>query len=201
MTDTDLAQFLAGAGDKHYRDLVRYHIKKQSPGELQAAVLGEVSLMPEALRSLVDSYIDCVNDRFGYDKNFWETATCKAAFIGIMRLAIEHFPLSGVIESAEDALLSKNHDLVFRLFQIPTLSFAYSASLEPKQREFMGIHEKTKIYTIRSILVTGILGLLLFGIYFMFGEAAAEYTGAIILGGAVLLAAWRFWVIGKQRPG
>ena len=131
----------AGAGNKPYRKLIEYHIKGQSAAQLQAAVLGETSLLPDHLRAFIEAYIDSINLRFGYDKQFWETATRKDAFLAILEAATELLPLDGRLASVEDALLAENRELAFQLFQIATLSFAYSASLERKQRKFMGIRK------------------------------------------------------------
>ena len=43
--------------------------------------------------------------------------------------------------SVNEALEPSNHELAFGLFQICTLSFAYSASIQRKQRKFMGIRK------------------------------------------------------------
>ena len=42
-----LSEFMEGAADKPYRELIQHHIKKQSTLKLQQAVLGEASLLPE----------------------------------------------------------------------------------------------------------------------------------------------------------
>lgn len=141
MTTSQLSQFLTSAGDRPYRDLIAYHIKRQSARKLQEAVLGEISLLPAHVRSSVEGYIDDINLRYGYDKNFWETTTCRKAFDLIIEAAAERLPLKDTIETVEDALRPENHELAFQLFQIPTLSFAYSASGQRKQRKFMGIRK------------------------------------------------------------
>jgi len=139
MTQSQLLDFLNGAGDKPYRELVQYHIKRTSTRDLQKAVLGETSLLPEWLQSSIVTYIDETNDRFGYDSVFWAQATCRQAFEAIMNVAIKVLPMGSVIASIDDALNPKNHEMAFQLFQIPTLSFAYSASTQRKQRKFMGM--------------------------------------------------------------
>ena len=141
MDDSQLTKFLQGAGDKPYRDLVAYHIKQQSVEKLQKAVIGESSLLPHNLQPLIESYIDAVNLKFGDDKGFWESATCQQAFEEIIDIAAQVFPLDGKISSVTDALKPENCELSFQLFQIPTMSFAYSASTQRKQRKFMGIRK------------------------------------------------------------
>ena len=103
--------------------------------------MGETELLPQHLRPSIVDYIDATNSRFGYDSEFWAQATCRQAFDEIINVAIEMLPLDSVIASIKDALNPKNHGLAFQLFQIPTLSFAYSASSQRKQRKFMGIRK------------------------------------------------------------
>jgi hypothetical protein len=85
------------------------------------------------------NYIDETNERFGNDKVFWESANCQRAFYEIIETAIEILPMHERIASIDDALRPENQELAFQLFQITTLSFAYSASTQRAQRKFMGI--------------------------------------------------------------
>lgn len=141
MDESQLTQFLKGAGSKPYRDLIAYHIKWQSVKKLQRAAVGEWSLLLKQLQPFVETYIDAVNLRLGYDKNFWESATCQQAFEEIIGIALQVFPLDGKINDVKDALKPENHELSFQLLQILTLNFAYSASTQRKQRKFMGIRK------------------------------------------------------------
>ena len=141
MAQSQLSAFLTGSGNKPYRELVQYHIKRQSTKQLQLAVLGETSLLPEVYQPTIMSYIDATNNQLGASGNFWMQTTCRQAFEQIMNIAIEVLPLDGVITSVEDALKTNNHELAFQLFQITTQSFAYSASKRRNQRKFMGIRK------------------------------------------------------------
>ena len=141
MSQSQLEEFLSSAGAKPYRELVQYHIKRTATRNLQQAVLGETELLPQHLQAWIVDYIDATNSRFGYDSEFWAQVTCRRAFDAMIEVAIEVLPLDGLIVSIEDALKPKNHGLAFQLFQIPTLSFAYSASTQRKQRRFMGIRK------------------------------------------------------------
>src|SRR6266508_1972179 len=104
MARSQLADFLEGAGSKPYRDLIEYHLKRQSTAQLQQGALGESTMLPENLQPSVMGYIDAANTRFGYDKQFWETATCQSAFESIVQLAIEVMNLAPTIASVTDAL-------------------------------------------------------------------------------------------------
>ena len=116
-------------------------MRRTSTRDLQRAVLGEAELLPQNLQSLVMDYVDETNARFGYDADFWTHVTCQEAFEAILDAAVSALPLQGRLESVEDAMEPENHELAFQLFQIPTLSFAYSASTQRKQRKFMGIRK------------------------------------------------------------
>jgi hypothetical protein len=134
-----LSEFLKGAGDKLYRELIQYHIQKQSPSKLQESVLGETSLLSEELQTHIIAYIDVTNSRFSYDQAFWREANCKQAFETIIETAINFLPIKDRIPTIRAAYEPENQELAFQLFQIPTLSFAYSASTQKDQRKFMGI--------------------------------------------------------------
>ncbi len=138
---SQLEEFLNRAGEKPYRELVQYHIKRTGTLELQKAVLDETGLLPQDLQEFVIAYIDATNSQFGYDQSFWTKATCREAFEAIIRVAIATLPISNQFVSVAGALEAKNHVLAFQLFQISTLSFAYSASTQRKQRKFMGIRK------------------------------------------------------------
>ena len=140
-TQSQLQELLNRAGDRPYRELVQYHIKKSGARELQKAVLGETELLPPEIREFIVSYIDATNSQLGYNRSFWAEATCRQAFDFIIKVAIVALPISHRIASVDNALEFRNHDIAFQLFQIPTLSFAYSASTQRKQRKFMGIRK------------------------------------------------------------
>ncbi len=141
MSKSQLIEFLDGAGEKPYRKLVEYHIKRTPTKKLQQAVLDEIKLAPRKLEPTMMDYIDAVNEQLGYNSAFWEQTSCRQAFEKIIKIAVTTFQLDINIDSVEDALKPMNHGLSFQLFQIPTVSFAYSASTQRKQRKFMGIRK------------------------------------------------------------
>ncbi len=145
-----LTNFLEGCGDKPYRQLVEYHLRRQSLTQLRAAPLGEISLLPEHLRGLIEGYMDGIFLRFGYDNDFWEMATCKQAFELIMEAAMEMLPIKDIITSRDDAFRSENQELAFSLFQIATSSFAYNARLQRNARKFMGIRKSIFDYVVSA---------------------------------------------------
>lgn len=134
-----LTEFLSGAGDKPYRELIQHHVRKQSTLKLQESVLGETYLLPQELQLLIMDYVDMTNAQFADNQDFWREASCRQAFEKIIETAINFLPIQDRIPTIQEALKPENQELAFQLFQIPTLSFAYSASTQRAQRKFMGI--------------------------------------------------------------
>jgi hypothetical protein len=134
-----LTKLLIEGGDKPYRALVQYHMKRQSMKQLTEAMFGEVENLPEAFTPYVEKYIDVINENLVYDKKFWEEATVHDAFKEIIKISIVSFPIDNAISSPGDEMLPQNHELAMGLFQIPTMNFAYSASNDKQMRKFLGI--------------------------------------------------------------
>ena len=136
-----LDEFLSGASQKPYRKLVEYHLRRTAVPNLQKAVLDEIDHLPQQVRPFVMDYIDVTNRQLAYDQEFWSRVTCREAFEAIIEIAVESLPIGDRVASVNEALEPSNHELAFGLFQICTLSFAYSASIQRKQRKFMGIRK------------------------------------------------------------
>ena len=136
-----MSHFLQEAGHRQYRELIQKHFRRQSTAKLQAASIWEITNLPGVDQDEGMAYIDATNARFGYDRDFWATASCHDAFEAIIEIAIAVLPLEDRITSVESSLRPENQELAFALFQIPTLSFAYSASTQRTQRKFMGIRK------------------------------------------------------------
>lgn len=141
MSEGILSEFFDGASERPFRELIQAHIRRQSTAKLHQAVSWEVSNLPEIAQPKIESYIDAINERFGYDKEFWAKVTCLEAFTSFMLTAFEFLPIGSQIKSIESAFEPDNQELAFGIFQISALSFAYSASTQKKQRKFMGIRK------------------------------------------------------------
>jgi DNA primase large subunit len=141
MSEGILSKFLDGAGDRPYKELVQAHIRKQSTSKLQQAVSWETSNLPKSISAQIESFIAAINERFAYDNDFWKEVTCLEAFTSFMLTAFEFLPINDRIKSIEASFESENQEIAFQIFQIATLSFAYSASTQKKQRKFMGIRK------------------------------------------------------------
>lgn len=139
--DAPLAKFLDAGGDRPYRELVEYHLQRQSTEQLRASVLGEVGLLPYMLRSGASDYVDATNQAFAHNQAFWQNATCFEAATAIWMVAARAYGDEQVRQCLGNPLSDKYNKLAFGLYQIPTLSFAYSASTQLPQRLLMGIRK------------------------------------------------------------
>jgi len=137
----ELSEFLRSAGPKPYRDLIQHHLKRQSTAQLQLGACGTVELLPDDAQKHIIEFIDAINERMAYDRRFWQHADVKTAFAFIIQEAIKTLDVDQWMSAERDAYRADNHELAFNLFQIATLSFAYSASMDKNQRKFMGIRK------------------------------------------------------------
>jgi len=129
LTPIDLEEFLEQVKSRQYKDLIQHHIKRQNTLNLRQASVGTTSLLPEPLQAKVVDFIDHMNS-YAYDLDFW-ALNCVDVFSLIVDEASEFFPLP------KD--LKRNSEVLFNIFQIITLSYAYSASSRRKMRKFIGI--------------------------------------------------------------
>jgi hypothetical protein len=141
VTESQLTAFLREAGNRAYRELVEHHLRRSSEGELRDAALGEILLLPAELQPYAMGFIDATNARVAHDRFFWANATCRAALDEFVDAAFDALPIPRSIASKAAMLEDENQALTFQLFQIATLSFAYSASSQRAQRRFMGIRK------------------------------------------------------------
>ncbi len=138
---TVLSDFLARTSHRPYRELVQHHVRKQSTSQLMAGATGTVELLPKDAQRLTIEFIDALNEKLAHDERFWRHADVKTAFGKIIQIAIGFLPIWHQIGSERDAYEERNHELAFNIFQVATLSFAYSASKTRAQRKFMGIRK------------------------------------------------------------
>jgi hypothetical protein len=141
MTQGILSLLLDNYGECLYRELIQVYVKKQSASELQQSILEKTSNLPEKLQDPTMKCIDLMDEIFCDDKDFWREATCLQAFISILVIAVELLPVRDRISSMDDVFKPENQELFFQVFQILTLSFAYSASKKRAKRKFMGIRK------------------------------------------------------------
>lgn len=148
-SDRLLTEVLSKIGATPYRSHIEYLLREYSTQVLQQratagiGVVAEVvpELAAELQPALVD-FIDHINARYGTDRHFWQTATVEEAAWAFIEEGIVFLPTSGVLSRKEDALIpGRNQQLAYVLYQVPTMSFAYSASTQRAQRKFMGIRK------------------------------------------------------------
>lgn len=136
----DLRQFIADAGTRLFRDLVRHHLEAaESSQDLAVMVLGESLSLPEGLRGEVEGLIDAYNeDIFGWPE-FWEVR-CDAACSQILSCASDHFASgSGVPRTLDGITDTKSNSLAAGVFQIAVIHAAYTASTDERFAKFSGI--------------------------------------------------------------
>lgn len=139
VSEHPLATLLKNARQKPYRKFVEHHLRRGSTEQLRLASVETMELLPESVQDLTIEYIDAVSNAIGYDKHFWDHADVGTAFGYVIQTAIKVLPIENWIKNEKDSYKPENHELAFNLFQIATLTFAYSASMNRKQREFMGV--------------------------------------------------------------
>lgn len=132
-------QLLDSWGEKPYKYLIEFHMRRQPLSMLKQEVLDTIRHLPKVLRPDVEKYVEAVNIRLAYDEDFWDFVTCLEAFVEIIGIALEIFQIDEWLRDVEDALKHENHELTFDLFQIPTLSITRLAETDRQQRKLMGI--------------------------------------------------------------
>ncbi len=137
MTTVDLDQLRAQYSGSRYAQLVERHLYRQTPAQRMAGVAGTVRLLPAPIQPLVEGFIDRWNER-AYDAAFWSRDTA-AVFDEI---------IADGRRLLASASVDQDDETLFNLFNIITLSFAYSAHDQPKMRKFMGL--KTAGFPIAS---------------------------------------------------
>ena len=123
LVQTQLQEFLNGASEKPYRELIQYHIKHMATRDLQNAVLGETQMLPPNLQEFIMGYVDATNVQFGHDQTFWAEARCLQAFDAIMNVAINAMPIRDRISSTTEARKTSNHNLAFSTLPDPDSQF------------------------------------------------------------------------------
>jgi len=138
--ESDLSKHLRNAQYALYRKLVRQHCKSAgwSAGPLVGTVQAELAGLPDGMQDTVIRFIDELNVDMG-NPVFWRVSTCEDAFLRTMKIAIRIFGSASTFDGAQEAFRSEHHELAFTLYQVATLSWAYTAVLEPATRRAMGI--------------------------------------------------------------
>ncbi len=134
-----LAQLLANSGTYPYRELVQHHIRQLTRKQLLDAGQGEIDSLPRHLQPKAISFVDVLNSQILPEQDFWRTATCADGADAVLQLANEHFDTVFSIPVETTELSNSEQELAFSLFQLATLSFAYTAVDQAKAQKFMGI--------------------------------------------------------------
>jgi hypothetical protein len=136
-----LHECLSGFAARPYRELVQYHIRRQTKAQLLMAANGEVELLPTEFKPFAEQFIDLLNERILKNQTFWRGAVCQEAVDTIVSLANEHFGMMLVVPVDPKVMSDVEQELAFGIFQIATLTFAYNAADQKAVRRFIGIRK------------------------------------------------------------
>ena len=107
-------------------------MKKEIPAYFQNAIIGNINELPMDVRTFVEGFIDMWNN-MAYDRSFWQDdASVVFGYI-----------LSEAKKLLDNNNAESNDKILFHMFQIIVLNFAYTAEKQPKMRKFIGI-KKTR---------------------------------------------------------
>lgn len=124
----NLSELRSGVKGRPFCELIEHHLKSQTQDQRIQGINGTIAMLPEEAQLLVEGFIDRWNLR-GYDQAFWQIDAVSV--------------LDEITEDAKTVLSEKglytDDEMLFNMFNIIVLSYAYSAYDQPKMREFMGI--------------------------------------------------------------
>ena len=106
--------------------------------------MGEASALPKDLQPLIESFIDELNVQLMARREFWQQSTCRDAVDAVLGVCNEHLGLSFDLPVDAETMPGVEQELALELFQIATLSFAYTAVGQPAARDFTGIPARSK---------------------------------------------------------
>ena len=124
----NLSELRAGFKGKSFSQLIDHHLNRQSQDQRIQGINGTIAMLPEQARGLVEAFIDRWNLR-AYDQVFWHTDTASV---------FDEITLDAKNVLSETGLQADD-EMLFNMFNIIALSYAYSAYDQPKIRQFMGI--------------------------------------------------------------
>lgn len=128
----NLSELRAGFVGRPFYKLIHHHLNRQSQDQRIRGINGTIAMLPEQARGLVEGFIDRWNLR-AYDKDFWKMDTASV--------------FDEITEDARNVLseigIDTDDEMLFNIFNITVLSYAYSAYDQPKVCEFMGVKGST----------------------------------------------------------
>jgi len=125
----NLEEIRQGFRGRPFCKLVEHHLYRQKQDDRIRGIHGTVEMLPEEAKPLVESFIDRWNGR-AYEKELWKRDT-KSVFDEIIDDARRVLHESGI---------TSDDEILFNMFNIIVLSYAYNAYDQPKMREFIGVN-------------------------------------------------------------
>lgn len=141
MNNINIVELEKGFRGKPFNKLIEAHINKQNEVGLYNVSCGLKTHLPLQVQSSIEGFIDVWNESV-YSKEFWITDTAEI-FISIVNSATEVLKNSWV-EDVDDEML-------FSMFQIVVLNYAYTAVNQTEMQKFLGIKKKKKLFGIFNI--------------------------------------------------
>ncbi len=141
LSKIDIVELEKGFRGKSFNKLIEAHINKHNERQLYNASQGTMNLLPVQAKPAIEGFIDMWNERV-YSKEIWFSDTGEI-FLDIVNSSVEVLKGYGV-ENIDDEML-------FNMFQVIVLNYAYSAVNQPKMQEFMEIKKKKKLFGLFNI--------------------------------------------------
>ena len=113
---------------KKFRELIRYHMRRQKPQEIAAGIYGTISMLSPLEQEVDETVIDYFNIQ-AYSKEFWGK-DCGEVFNEITLMAKEMIEGRGGKATDEG---------LFNIFNIVVLNYAFTAYEQKNFRKFVGI--------------------------------------------------------------
>jgi len=188
----DISELRAGFKGRPFSQLVDHHLNRQSQDQRIQGINGTIAMLPEQARGLVEGFIDRWNLR-AYDQLFWRTDTASV-FDEIM---------ADVNNVLVEAGLHADDEILFNMFNIIVLSYAYSAYDQPKMREFMG----TKASVFPWVSAISLLYPIGAGIYIATKTPATATTilgccladlGYLLIGAGIIKGTFKIFALKKR---
>jgi len=126
MTDVSIDQLAKQFEGKKFGELVLHHMDEQPFEQIVSALMGMMKGLPDQVREEIEGLIDNVNS-LATKKDFWGD-DCGAILKFIIFMSEKELREKGV-QSSEAVL--------FDVFNIIVLNFAYAANKEPKLKKFI----------------------------------------------------------------
>jgi hypothetical protein len=125
----NLKEIEEGFRGKPFNQLIAHHLRSQSRRQRREGMFGTIAQMPKQVQPTIEHWIDKWNCSL-YNYEFWREDTSEI--------------FNRIIQDARAYLHENNYstyddELLFNMFNIVVLNYAYTAEDQRAMREFIGI--------------------------------------------------------------